>query len=428
MRNILRIAVQVLGQVLDEGRSLDGVLSAAWREQGGLTPHERAVIQDVSYGVLRQLTRLDAMIDALLAKPLTEAVLRQLLRIALYQLAYTRTAPHAVVDHAVDACAALGAPRAKGLVNAVLRNFQRRRDAIEAAAGQTELGRYAHPQWWIDQVRAQYPEQWQAVLDADNEHAPMTLRVNRRIVARDAYLAELEAAGLPGRALEDDAIVLAAPAPVDRLPRFREGAVSVQDASAQRAARYLDPAPGSRVLDACSAPGGKAAHLLERAALDLTAIDRNVHRLDRIRENLGRLSLAANVIAGDAAVPAGWWDGVPYDAILADVPCSSSGVVRRHPDIKWLRRPDDIPRYARRQAAILDALWQTLRCGGKLLYATCSVFQEENALQIARFLERHSDARPLPLPGDTDPRQEPAGQILPDADHDGFFYALLQKL
>lgn len=428
MRNILRVAVQVLGQVLDEGRSLDGVLGAAWREQAGLTPHERAVIQDVSYGVLRQLTRLDAMIDALLTKPLTEPVLRQLLRIALYQLDYTRTAPHAVVDHAVEMCAVLGVPRAKGLVNAVLRNFQRRRDAVLAAADASETGRYAHPQWWIDCVRAQYPDRWQAVLDADNQHAPMTLRVNCRVATRAAYLAELEAAGMPGRALDEDAIVLTAPAPVDRLPRFREGAVSVQDASAQRAARYLDPAPGSRVLDACSAPGGKAAHLLERAALDLTAIDRNVPRLDRIRENLGRLSLAANVIAGDAAVPAGWWDGVPYDAILADVPCSSSGVVRRHPDIKWLRRPDDIPRYARRQAAILDALWQTLRRGGKLLYATCSVFQEENALQIARFLERHHDARHLPLPGDTDPTREPAGQILPDADHDGFFYALLQKL
>ena len=428
MRNILRVAVQVLGQVLDEGRSLDGVLGAVWREQAGLTPHERAVIQDVSYGVLRQLTRLDAMIDALLTKPLTEPVLRQLLRIALYQLGYTRTAPHAVVDHAVEMCAALGVPRAKGLVNAVLRNFQRRRDAVLAAADASETGRYAHPQWWIDRVRAQYPDRWQAVLDADNQHAPMTLRVNCRVMTRAAYLAELEAAGMPGRALAEDAIVLTAAAPVDRLPRFREGAVSVQDASAQRAARYLDPAPGARVLDACSAPGGKAAHLLERAALDLTAIDRNVQRLDRIRENLGRLSLAANVIAGDAAVPAGWWDGVPYDAILADVPCSSSGVVRRHPDIKWLRRPDDIPRYARRQAAILDALWQTLRRGGKLLYATCSVFQEENALQIARFLERHHDARHLPLPGDTDPRREPAGQILPDADHDGFFYALLQKL
>lgn len=427
MLDILRTAIHVLGNVL-AGRSLDAELAAAWRRHPALTPHERAVIQDASYGVLRHLGRLDGLLDALLRKPLTDERLRQLLRIALYQLACTRTAPHAVVDQAVAACPPLGMPAAKGLVNAVLRTYQRERERVTAAALATERGRYSHPQWWIDRLRVQYPEQWAAILEADNEHPPLTLRVNRRQLSRAGYLTELTAAGIAAHAVDEDGVVLATPLPVDRIPRFGAGGVSVQDASAQRAARYLDPAPGSRVLDACSAPGGKAAHLLERdAALMLTALDREAPRLERIRENFTRLHLTAPVLAGDAATPAAWWDGVPYDAILADVPCSSSGVVRRHPDIKWLRREEDIAHYAVRQAQILDALWQLLRRGGKLLYATCSVFQEENGVQIARFLERHPDARQLSLPGEPEQRQEPAGQILPDADHDGFFYALLQK-
>jgi 16S rRNA (cytosine967-C5)-methyltransferase len=426
MLEILRVAVGVLGHVL-AGHTLDAELAAAWRRHPRLTPHERAVVQDASYGALRHLGRIDAMLGALLQKPLSDERLRHLLRIAIYQLEYTRAAPHAVVDHAVQCCSALGMPAAKGLTNAVLRNFQRQKDRVAAAAAATDVGRYSHPQWWIERLRSEQPTHWREILDAGNSHPPLTLRVNRRHIARDAYLELLAAEGTAAHAVGVDGVVLESPCPVERITGFARGDVSVQDASAQLAATMLDAGPGHRVLDACSAPGGKAAHILERSDVELLAVDSDEARLDRIRSNFSRLGLAAPVVCGDAAQPATWWDGKPYDRILADVPCSASGVVRRHPDIKWLRRSDDIGRYAVRQAAILDALWQLLGKDGKLLYATCSVFQEENSLQVARFLERHPDARRIVPPGADNILQEPAGQILPDADHDGFFYALLQK-
>jgi 16S rRNA (cytosine967-C5)-methyltransferase len=222
--------------------------------------------------------------------------------------------------------------------------------------------------------------------------------------------------------------MLERPVPVERIPGFAEGLVSVQDAAAQYAARLLDPEPGARVLDACAAPGGKTAHLLERAKVELIALDSDPSRLTRVRSNLERLKLDASVVCGDAAQPSAWWDGRPYSHILADVPCSASGVVRRHPDIKWLRRPEDIAAFARRQSEILDALWQLLASGGKLLYATCSVFHEENQAQIERFLERHGDVQRLTLPEPHTNAKQLAGQILPDERHDGFFYALLQKI
>jgi len=426
MLEILRVASGVLGQVLS-GRTLDTELATAWRRHPRLTSHERAVVQDVCYGTLRHLGRVDAMLDALVQKPITDERLRHLLRIAVYALEHTRIAPHAIVDHAVQACVAFGMPAAKGLTNAVLRNLQRQKQRVSAAAAATDVGRYSHPQWWIDRVRSEQPARWREMLEADNQHPPLTLRVNRRHVSRDAYLESLAAERIAARPVGADGVVLESPCPVDRIPGFSNGDVSVQDASAQLAAGMLAPPQGSRVLDACAAPGGKAAHLLERCDIELHAIDVDETRLERVRSNLSRLGLSASIACGDAAQPRDWWDGKPYDAILADVPCSASGVVRRHPDIKWLRRPDDIPRYAARQADILEALWQLLGKDGKLLYATCSVFQEENSLQVARFLERHPDARRIDPPGAENLLQQPAGQILPDADHDGFFYALLQR-
>jgi 16S rRNA (cytosine967-C5)-methyltransferase len=426
MLDILRVSVAVLGEVL-AGRTLDSELASAWRRHPHLTPHERAVIQDACYGALRYLGRIDGMLDALLQKPVTDERLRLLLRIAVYELEYTRVAPHAVVDHAVQCCVALGMPAAKGLTNAVLRNLQRQKARVVAAATATDVGRYSHPQWWIDRIRAEYPARWHDILEADNEHPPLTLRVNRRHLPREEYLGALAAENIAAHAVGEDGVVLASPRPVDRIPGFAKGDVSVQDASAQLAAVMLDAPRASRVLDACSAPGGKAAHILERSDVDLLAVDVDGARLDRVRSNFARLGFAAPILCGDAARPETWWDGKPYDRILADVPCSASGVVRRHPDIKWLRRADDIERYAQRQVAILDALWQLLGRDGKLLYATCSVFQEENSLQVARFLERHPDARRIAPPGADNLLQEPAGQILPDANHDGFFYALLQK-
>lgn len=429
MRDAQLMAADVVGRVL-AGHRLDQELIALWRGNsagdGPQRAHLRALVQDLSYGVLRHLGTLDAMLAPLLAKPLRDERLRHLLRVALYQLEHTRAAPHAVVDHAVAACAALRAVPAKGLVNAVLRTFLRRRTEIQAAASHSDTGRYSYPQWWVDKIRTQYPRDYAAILDAGNRHAPLTLRVNTRRIARDDYLAQLALAGIAANPLETHAVVLENPLPVDKIPGFSQGHVSVQDASAQHAAVLLDVQNGMRVLDACAAPGGKSAHVLELADVRLTALDNDTERLQRVRSNLDRLGLNADLVCGDACDPAGWHDDSAFDRILADVPCSASGVTRRHPDIKWLRRQSDIGKFAHTQAIMVDALWRLLCAGGKFLYVTCSVFREENQMQIARFLERHTDAQRLPLPV-VDSAAEHAGQILPDSRHDGFYYALLRK-
>jgi 16S rRNA (cytosine967-C5)-methyltransferase len=344
-------------------------------------------------------------------------------------LQFTRAAPHAVVDHAVQACVRLRKGSAKGLVNGVLRNFLRGPDALLSQARKTEEGRWSYPQWWIDQVRRDYPYHLGAVLEAGNAHPPMTLRVNLRRIARDDYLALLTAEGLLAEAIGPAALLLAQPVGVDRLPGFGDGLVSVQDLAAQYAQPLLEPAPGQRVLDACAAPGGKTAHLLERTDLDLIAIDSDAQRLERVRETLLRLQLPARLICADAGEPSTWWDGKPFDRILLDAPCTAAGIVRRHPDIKWLRRPEDIPALAAQQRRLLQALWHTLAAGGKLLYATCSIFPAENQLQVAAFLQSHPEAKLLPLSGFPEGPKigNIPGQILPDPRHDGFFYALLQK-
>jgi 16S rRNA (cytosine967-C5)-methyltransferase len=426
MLAIQSVAGELIGRVLG-GSGLDRELRDAWQRTPGLSPHERAAIQDACYGTLRFLSRVDAMLAALLDKPLKDERLRNLLRVALYQLEYTRAAPHAVVDFAVRGCTELGLDAAKGLTNAVLRNFMRRRAEIQAAVDRNEVARYAHPQWWIDKLRAEYPDDYARVLLSANGRPPLTLRVNRRKITVDAYLAQLAALGMAARAVDAFAVILEQPVPVERVPGFTEGLVSVQDAAAQRAATAIDLHPGQRVLDACAAPGGKTAHMLELCDIDLTALDNDAERLKRVQANLDRLGLAAKVVCGDAAGQDAVSSVAPFDRILADVPCSASGVVRRHPDIKWLRRAADIAQFAQRQQQILDALWQSLAGDGKLLYATCSVFQEENNAQVERFLERHADARRLTLPGADTQAQMPSGQILPDEQHDGFFYALLQK-
>ncbi|MCW5603462.1 MAG: 16S rRNA (cytosine(967)-C(5))-methyltransferase RsmB [Burkholderiales bacterium] len=426
MTETQRLASRVVGSVL-AGRSLDVALAALWRRQPGLEIQQRAAIQDICFGTLRFLGRIDAMLDALLDRPLRDDALRVLLRVSVYQLEYTRAPPYAIIDHAVRACEALRLASAKGLVNAVLRNFLRRRAALAAQAQRTDPGRFSYPQWWIDRLRIQYPDHYAGILDAGNLHPPFTLRVNRRRAAMDKYLAWLERETVTAQRIGDSAIQLATPLAVECIPGFTEGMVSVQDAAAQHAAPLLQVENGMRVLDACAAPGGKTAHLLELADIDLTALDSSAARLERVRANLSRLGFAARVICGDAAAPDGWWDGQPYDRILADVPCSASGVVRRHPDIKWLRRESDIGQFAAQQQRILDALWRTLASGGKLLYATCSVFQEENQRQVADFLDRHRDARRLTFPGAETHLQQAAGQLLPDERHDGFFYALLAK-
>ena len=427
MVEVQRLAAAAVAGVL-AGRSLDAELGAAWREHARFDARDRAAIQDLAYGTLRFLGRLDALLDALLDKPLKDARLRPLLLVALYQLDGTRAAPHAVVDQAVRACNALGLTSAKGLANAVLRGFLRRRAVLDARIRADERALYSHPQWWIDKLRHQYPARYAAVLEADNQRAPLVLRVNRRRMRVPEYIELLARDGIAAWIGGEQAVVLEKALPAGRIPGLAEGWVSVQDAAAQLAASLLDLEDGMRVLDACAAPGGKSGHALELAQVRLTALDRSAERLERVRSNLERLGLEARVICADASEPASWWDGEPFERILADVPCSASGVARRHPDIKWLRREADIVRFAELQSSMLDALWQTLAGGGKLLYATCSVFQEENNDQVARFLGRHRDAARLTLPAVDNDNHLPAGQLLPDGRHDGFFYALLQKI
>lgn len=427
MLDIQRLACATVATVAG-GRNLNSALAALWPRHPQLTAQQRSTITDLCYGTLRFGIQLEAVLAQLLTKTLQDESLRWLLLVALYQLQYTRAAPYAIVDHAVRCAAVLGKPQAAGLINAVLRNFLRKREALLAKAAVNDTGRYAYPHWWIDKLRKQYPRYYADILAAGNLHPPLTLRVNRRRISRDDYLQLLAQQELAATAVGADGVTLARAVPVERLPGFVEGLVSVQDAAAQLAAPLLDVQPRMRLLDACAAPGGKTTHLLELADLALTAVDHDAGRLARVQQNLSRLGLAATLKTADVNDVAAWWDGQPFERILADVPCSASGVVRRHPDIKWLRRASDLPRFVKQQQRMLDTLWRLLASGGKLLYTTCSIFQEENSLQAADFLAQHADARQLPLSGVRTLDGTPDGQLLPDNEHDGFFYALLQKV
>ncbi len=373
----------------------------------------RPAALDLSFTALRDYGRGDFLLSLLLQKPLDDVLTRALLLVALARLERRPEDAHTLVDQAVTAAG----KRFKGLVNAVLRNFLRQRERLLAAAETDDVARWRHPRWWLDALRAAHPEQWQAIAAAGNTHPPMCLRLNRR---RPAIV------DFSGQRLGEGAILLDKPLPVERIPGFKEGQVSVQDWGAQRATELLDVQDGLRVLDACAAPGGKTGHLLELADLDLTALELDATRARRIKENLARLGLSATVKVGDASRPATWWDGRPnerYERILADVPCSASGVVRRHPDIKWLRRLVDVAGFVQTQARILDALWPLLAPGGKMLYATCSVFPAENGEQVCAFVARHPDAHRLPTGSAALDLQ-----LLPSATHDGFYYALLEKI
>jgi 16S rRNA (cytosine967-C5)-methyltransferase len=421
LAHALRAAAEAVAAVIG-GRNLDTALAAL-----KLPANVRPAAMDLAYGALRGYGRGDFLQAQLMEKPLTELVVRGLLLAALYRLEARPADAHTTVDQAVTAAAGLARGKYKALVNGVLRNFLRRSDELIATAESDEVARWQHPRWWLEKLRSGYPDRWRDIAAVGNGRPPMTLRVNRSRVATADFRAELAKAGIASEALDDDAIRLDKPVPVERLPGFAEGLVSVQDGGAQRAATLLDVRSGMRVLDACAAPGGKTAHLLERAkfnvtALDLTALDADATRARRIDENLARLGLAAEVKVADCRDVAAWWDGRLFDRILADVPCSASGVVRRHPDIKWLRRPEDIAGFAAAQAEIVDALWRTLAPGGKMLYATCSLFAEENGAQVAAFVARHDDAQRVLTHG-----EDNEWQLTPDTDQDGFYYALIAK-
>ena len=412
----LSLAAQAVATVL-QGRNLTEALAGVRSD----LPAIRAQVQDIAYGSLRRYGWGDFILGRLLARPLPESRVHALLLAALYRLESRPDQSHTVVDQAVAAVATVAGGRFKGVANGVLRNYLRQREQLLATAADDQAARDWHPGWWVRRLQSAYPTEWQRIVAAGNGQPPMSLRANVRRQSREAYGQALAEAGIGAVALGASGLLLEKPVGVEQLPGFFEGRVSVQDYGAQRAAELLDLADGQRVLDACSAPGGKTAHILELAQVQLLALDADAKRCQRVEENLSRLGLTATVRPADARRPEDWWDGQPFDRILADVPCSAAGVVRRHPDSKWLRRESDIAQFAKVQRQILEALWPCLALGGKLLYATCSVFPEENRLQVAKFLDRHPDAQRLPVAGAEDL------QLLPQDDHDGFYYALLQK-
>lgn len=425
-------AAKALAAVLSGKASLNSSLPT---QLDKVEDRDRGFTQDLAFGTARWQPRLSALAEKLLQKPFkaADADVEALLLVGLYQLLYTRVPAHAAIGETVGCADKLKKPWAKGLLNAVLRNAQRESETIFAELERDPVVRTAHPRWLQKSLKAFWPEQWEAICAANNAHPPMILRVNRRHHSRDAYLALLGEAGIAATpcVYSRDGIVLEAAADVRSLPGFAEGLISVQDEAAQLAADLLDLAPGQRVLDACCAPGGKTCHILEAepALAGVVAVDLEAKRLVRVKENLERLGLEAELIAADGRDIDKWWDGKPFQRILLDAPCSATGVIRRHPDIKLTRQPDDIVALAQLQGELLDAMWKTLEVGGILLYATCSTLPTENTEVIAAFLERTPGARELDLATAAGIKQPHGRQLLAQqGGHDGFYYAKLIKI
>lgn len=431
---------EIVGRVLS-GKNLDRELTEALSKKTELSSNERQAVHSISFDALRHYGLLNAQLDVLLTQPLTDTPVRFLLLVALAQLQFSKVAAHMVVDNAVNACVAMGFARAKGLANAILRNYLRAPEKFERSRFKDAVATFDHPRWWISRLEAEYPSFYQDIMNTARSRPPMHLRVNMRHTSAAAYIALLADQGISAHSLGAEAIALESPVPVSLLPKFSEGWVSVQDLGAQQAANLLAAKDGMRVLDACAAPGGKSAHILERNNVHLTALDSDKVRLKRVTDNLGRLKLSATVKHVDAAVLDAWWDKQSFDRILLDVPCSGSGVTRRHPDIKWIRRETDIKRFAIAQHRLLASMWNCLRVGGRLLYVTCSVFREENQGVIERFLVEQPTARQVSISaalangvghrliGQSEPTDAIADAVLlPDDQHDGFYFALLEKV
>ena len=430
-------AAKALAAVLNGKASLNSSLPT---QLDKVEDRDRGFTQDLAFGTARWQPRLSALAAKLLQKPFkaADADVEALLLVGLYQLLYTRVPPHAAIGETVGCADKLKKPWAKALLNAVLRRAQRESEALLAELEHDPVVRTAHPRWLQKSLKAFWPEQWEAICAANNAHPPMILRVNRRHHSRDAYLQLLNAAAVEAKpcVFSQDGIVLDEACDVRNLPGFAEGWISVQDEAAQLAADLLELAPGQRVLDACCAPGGKTCHILEvePALAGVVAVDLEAKRLVRVRENLERLGLAAELIAADGRDTQAWWDGKPFQRILLDAPCSATGVIRRHPDIKLTRQPDDIAALAQLQGELLDALWPTLEVGGILVYATCSTLPTENTEVIEAFLARTTGARELDIAGQLGQPaaglKQPHGRQLlaQEGGHDGFYYAKLIKI
>ncbi len=423
--NVRAAAANILFQVVDKGQSLSSALPLGQQQ---VKPRDQALLQEICFGALRILPRLESVASELMDKPLKgkQRVFHHLILVGIYQIGHMRIPAHAAVGETVEATKTLKGPRLRGLINAVLRNYQRNQEQLDEISVSHNAGKYGHPSWLLKLLQESYPQQWETIVEANNTKAPMWLRVNHQHLNRDDYQALLKNEGIDSTAHSEalDALKLAAPCDVNNLPGFDKGWVSVQDAAAQLSINYLEPKDGELILDCCAAPGGKTAHILERTKdSQVVAIDCDETRLKRVHDNLKRLQLQAKVVCGDARTPSEWWQGEQFDRILLDAPCSATGVIRRHPDIKWLRRADDIETLAELQREIFDAMWQQLKVGGTLVYATCSITPQENKEQVKAFLARTDNAQLI----DSD-IDNPGRQILPgEEDMDGFYYAVLKK-
>jgi len=426
-------AVVVLDAVLHDGRSLSAGLLLA---ESGMV--ERALVMELSYGTLRWLPRLESIAALMLHKPLRDKDrdIYYLILIGLYQLIYMRVPPYAVVDETVAVSRGLGKAWASGLVNSMLRNFQRKRQAIESSLSEDVDATYAHPVWLRKAIEQAWPDDWVSIVTVNQMRPPMVLRVNLTRQSRQDYLRQLKELGLAAipHAHVGSAVVLEQPVDVSQLPGFDSGCVSVQDAAAQLAPTLLDLKPGLRVLDACAAPGGKTGHLFEiEPSLDVVALDIDSGRLQRVAENLQRLDYIAKLVCGDAVDTTSWWDGELFDRVLLDAPCSATGVIRRHPDIKYLRKPDDITALMKTQVLIIQSLWPLLKPGGRLVYATCSILPQENNVHLAQFISTHEDAVEIKIDAEWGRAMSVGRQILNGSyqesseSMDGFFYACLVK-
>jgi len=426
MSNVRALAAETLYNVVDKGASLNQELPFASQ---GLSPKDKALLQQICYGVLRYLPSLENYCQQLLDQPLKgkRRIFQFLLYVGIYQLQHMRVPPHAAISETVNALQQMRALGLKGLINAILRSFQREQAELEEKAKQIPVCKFNHPGWFIKQVTAAYPDNWQEILEANQLQAPMWLRVNQAQYSTQEYSEMLKANDIEHTLNADfpDGIKLAKPCDVYALPEFDTGACSVQDAAAQLAARFLDPHNDDVILDACAAPGGKTCHILELADADVLALDSDSERLERVKQNLVRIGLAADLQCADASQPHIWWDEQQFDRILLDVPCSATGVIRRHPDIKWLRRASDIEDLANLQGDILNSIWPLLKPGGTLVYATCSVLPQENQQQVAKFLANNQSAEHIPL-HENDTPTLPGLQLLP-GESDGFYYAKLVK-
>ena len=430
--NLRALAARCTFAVIDKGRSLADELP---QQLAKIEGKDKGLLQELCYGVLRHLPELEHDVREFIKKPLTgkQRVGHFLMLIGVYQIKYTRIPDHAAFNETVSACKPLKCDHLKGVINGVLRNFQRQQNALSTENEQIstlpDAIKFNHPSWFIKKIQHAYPEKWQEVLNANMQRPPMWLRVNKRHHSVEEYLALLAVENIEHLLVDDKsgAIKLTQAIDVNNLPGFAQGWVSIQDGAAQQAALLLDCQPNDNVLDCCAAPGGKTCHILEYSPKikSMTAIDIEASRLERVKENLQRLNLQATIVAGDASKPEKWWDGQLFDRILLDAPCSGTGVIRRHPDIKWLRKSQDIAVLTKLQQDILKNSWSLLKPGGTLLYATCSILPEENSQQVLNFIEKNEDAELVAL---TDNAEDIGWQILPnDKSMDGFYYAKLLK-